>query len=183
MASGLRNRLSGFLAIDKVNRVYDNSGAWKGPDFTSRLLDDIGVSYLVGNAPRLKKLPAGPFITVSNHPYGGLDGIITIDFMARIRPDYKFIVNRLLSMIKTLTAASYRFSRQAIKIQASRRQASGASVMPLSTSRRGTRSASPFGSRIRLQPQGYEVRDRRWQESILHLIQFGEGSGPANKVL
>jgi len=91
-----------FLAIDKVNRVYDNSGAWNGPEFTTRLLKDVGVSYVVGNPERLRDLPGGAFITVSNHPYGGLDGIMTIDMMARIRPDYKFIVNKLLSLIKTL---------------------------------------------------------------------------------
>ncbi|MDZ7633282.1 MAG: hypothetical protein U5L72_02100 [Bacteroidales bacterium] len=76
-----------LLAIDKVNRVYDNSGAFTGADFTSRLLDDLGVRYMVGNAERLNYLPDGAFITVSNHPYGGLDGIMTIDLFARLRPE------------------------------------------------------------------------------------------------
>ena len=160
-----------FLAIDKVNRVYDNSGAWKGPEFTSRLLDDLGVSYLVGNAARLKELPAGPFITVSNHPYGGLDGIITIDLMARIRPDYKFIVNRLLSMIKTLDCNFI-------------------PVVPTGNKKTGIKAASIRGIRDAIEhlhaghPLGFfpsgavsdfslrdmRIRDRRWQESILHLI-------------
>lgn len=160
-----------FLAIDKVNRVYDNSGAWRGPEFTERLLDDIGVSYLVGNSGRLKELPPGPFITVSNHPYGGLDGIITIDMMARIRPDYKFIVNRILSMIKTLDCNFI-------------------PVVPTGNKKTGIKAASIRGIRDAIEhlkaghPLGFfpsgavsdfslrdmRVRDRHWQESILHLI-------------
>jgi len=160
-----------FLAIDKVNMVYDNSGAWQGPEFTSRLLDDLGVRYLVGNADRLKALPDGPFITVSNHPYGGLDGIITIDMMARIRPDYKFIVNRILSLVRTL-------------------ECNFIPVVPTGNKKTGVKAASIRGIRDAIghlregHPLGFfpsgavsdfslrdmRVRDRRWQDSILHLI-------------
>lgn len=161
-----------LLAIDKINRVYDNSGAWTGAEFTSRLLDDLGVRYAVGNAPGLKQLPDGAFITVSNHPYGGLDGIITIDIMARLRPDYKFMVNRLLSHVKTL-------------------EGNFISVVPAGNKKTGIKAASIRGIREALghirsgHPLGFfpsgavsdfslrdlKVRDRRWQESILHLIR------------
>jgi len=160
-----------FLAIDKVNRVYDNSGAWNGPEFTTRLLKDVGVSYVVGNPERLRDLPGGAFITVSNHPYGGLDGIMTLDMMARIRPDYKFIVNKLLSLIKTLDVNFI-------------------PVVPTGNKKHGIKAASIRGIREAIghlgagHPLGFfpsgavsdfslrdmKVRDRPWQESILHLI-------------
>lgn len=169
------HRLAAFamrlLAIDKVNRVYDNSGAWTGVEFTSRLLDDVGVNYMIGNAERLKCLPEGPFITVSNHPYGGLDGIMTIDLFARLRPDYKFMVNKILSMIKTLNANFI-------------------SVAPTGNKMTGVKAASIRGVRETLEhlrkghPVGFfpsgavsdfslkdlRVRDRRWQSGIMHII-------------
>ena len=161
-----------MLAIDKINRVYENSSAWTGAEFTSRLLDDLGVNYAVGNAPRLKQLPAGAFITISNHPYGGIDGIMTIDIMARLRPDYKFMVNRLLSHVKTLDGNFI-------------------SVVPVGNKKTGIKAASLKGIREALShlhdghPLGFfpsgavsdftlrdmKVRDRRWQESVLHLIR------------
>ncbi len=164
-------RVIHILAIDKINKVYDNSGAWTGADFTSRLLDDIGVSYAVGNAHILKQLPDGAFITISNHPYGGLDGIMTIDLMARLRPDYKFIVNRILSLVRTL-------------------EGNFISVVPAGNRKTGIKAASIKGIRDALEhlraghPLGFfpsgavsdftlrdmKVRDRRWQESIIHLI-------------
>lgn len=164
-------RVIRLLAIDKVNRVYDNSGAWRGAEFTSRLLDDLGVNYIVGNAHRLQQLPDGAFITISNHPYGGLDGIMTIDLIARLRPDYKFMVNRLLSLIKTLDGNFI-------------------SVIPAGNRKTGIKAASIHGIREAIghlhagHPLGFfpsgavsdftlrdlKVRDRRWQKSVLHLI-------------
>jgi putative hemolysin len=164
-------RIIRFLAIDKVNKVYDNSGAYTGAGFTSRLLEDVGVSYVVGNAGILRKLPGGAFITISNHPYGGLDGIMTIDMMARLRPDYKFMVNRLLSLIKTL-------------------EGNFISVIPAGNKKRGIRAESIRGVRETIchlhagHPIGFfpsgavsdfslkemRVRDRHWQESVLHII-------------
>lgn len=160
-----------LLAIDKINRVYDNSGAFTGTDFTSRLLDDLGVNYLVGNADRLKYLPDGPFITVSNHPYGGLDGLMSLDLFARLRPDYKFMVNKLLSKIKTLDDNLI-------------------SVEPAGNKKAGVKAASLRGVRETIQhlrnghPMGFcpsgavsdfslrdlRVRDRKWQNSILRVI-------------
>jgi putative hemolysin len=50
------------------------------------LLNDLGVNYMIGNPDHLTKLPEGSFITIANHPYGGLDGVILIDLMAGLRP-------------------------------------------------------------------------------------------------
>ncbi len=174
--SGARgHRLAEFimrlLSIDKVNWVYDHSGAYTGAEFTSRLLDDLGVNYVVGNSERLKSLPEGSFITVSNHPYGGLDGIMSIDLLAGIRPDYRFMVNKILSLIKTLNGNFI-------------------SVTPTGNKKTGVTAASIKGIRESLEhlhnghPLGFfpsgavsdfslkdlHVRDRRWQKSILHVI-------------
>jgi len=159
------------LAIDKVNRAYDKLGAWSGSEFTTRLLKDIGVSYVVGNPERLGDLPAGAFITISNHPYGGLDGIMTIDMMARIRPDYKFIVNKLLSLIKTLEENFIPVVPKGDK-----------QTTIKATSIKGIREAIehlgaghplgffPSGAVSDFSLRDMKVRDRPWQESILHLI-------------
>ena len=153
-----------LLAIDKVNRLYDCYGAYTGSEFTSRLLDDVGVKYVVGNAERLKSLPDGAFITVSNHPYGGLDGIISIDLMAAM-------VNKILSQIRILDGNFI-------------------SVTPTGNKKTGVTSTSIRGIRETLEhlhnghPVGFfpsgavsdfslrdiRVRDRKWQESILHVI-------------
>ncbi len=160
-----------FLAIDKVNGVYQRSGHLRGAAFASGLLEDIGVDYGIGNPERLAELPGGAFITVSNHPYGGLDGIILIDLMAAIRKDYKFMVNQLLARIKTMGDNFI-------------------AVTPAGNDRKGISAASIAGLRETLthirngHPVGFfpsgavsdfslkemRVRDRDWQKGILNLI-------------
>ncbi|MFZ2287429.1 MAG: 1-acyl-sn-glycerol-3-phosphate acyltransferase [Bacteroidales bacterium] len=160
-----------LLAIDKINQVYDHSGAWTGVDFTSRLLDDLGVNYFVGNAERLENLPGGPFITVSNHPYGGLDGIMSIDIFARLRPDYKFMVNRIISMVKTLNDNFVSVVPTGNKMTAIK----AASLRGIRESLEHLRNGHPMG----FFPSGavsdfslrdLRIRDRKWQSGILHLI-------------
>ncbi|MDR2534170.1 MAG: hemolysin [Tannerellaceae bacterium] len=100
----LGNALFKWLSIDKVNQVHANSCHLKGAEFTSALLRDplIEVSYKIHNARYLDELPEGAFITVSNHPIGSLDGIILIDIIASRRPDFRVMVNGLLSNIRAM---------------------------------------------------------------------------------
>ena len=100
LAQGLMN----MLAMDKVNMLYDRNEDKTGPDFTSAVLDDIGVRYELLHPEVLEQIPEGPFITISNHPYGSLDGVMLIDIFARIRPDFKVMVNGFLGRIRTLKA-------------------------------------------------------------------------------
>ena len=161
-----------LLAIDKVNSLHERFGAYSGPAFTTRLLDDIKVKYVIGNAERLRSLPGGAFITVSNHPYGHLDGIISIDLIASIRPDYRFMVNKILSMIKTLKGNFISVTPAGNK----KTGVTGTSLRGIRETLEHLRNGHPLG----FFPSGavsdfslrnFRVRDRRWQESILHVIR------------
>ncbi len=61
-----------------------------------------GVNYGIGNADNLKLLPDGPFITVSNHPYGGLDGLVLMDLIGHYRRTFKVVVTEVLALIEAL---------------------------------------------------------------------------------
>lgn len=160
-----------FLAIDKINQVCYNSRAYTGAEFTSRLLDDLGVNYVVGNAERLKSLPEGSFITVSNHPYGGLDGVMSIDLMARIRTDYRFMANKILHLIKSLNENFILVTPTGNK----KTRITGTSIRGIRETLEHIRNGHPVG----FFPSGavsdfslkdLRIRDRKWQESILHVI-------------
>lgn len=90
-----------WLRVDKVNKVHTRSCHLRGADFTTALLKDpyIDISYKIHNEELLDNLPEGAFVTVSNHPIGSIDGIILIDIFARRRPDFKVMVNGILTNI------------------------------------------------------------------------------------
>jgi len=85
-----------IFGISKVNALYGRSAEYKGVEFTKHFLADLSIKWGIGNAERLKQLPKGAFITISNHPYGGLDGVMLVDLIASLRPKYKFMVNNLV---------------------------------------------------------------------------------------
>ena len=88
-----------FMRIDKINAIYDKHKDKKELEFLNAILDEIGINFEIPEAD-LKRIPKeGPFITVSNHPLGGIDGILLLKFMLEIRADYKIIANFLLQRI------------------------------------------------------------------------------------
>lgn len=101
IGSLLGKALIKWLNVDKVNRVHANNCHLRGADFTTALLKDplIDIQYKLHQAERADDLPAGAFITVSNHPIGSIDGIMLIDIFARRRPDFKVMVNGVLTKI------------------------------------------------------------------------------------
>lgn len=91
------------LEIDKVNRYQAKRANLMGPDFAHAILEDQGVTYDIPEG-QLDRIPAeGGFITVSNHHFGSIDGLILSDTVGRRRKDYKILTTFMLSLIPNLT--------------------------------------------------------------------------------
>ena len=91
------------LAVDKVNAVHSHCCDTPGPEFVKRLLfEEFHNTLRIDNEAVLDNLPQGAFITVSNHPFGALDGIALIHIVASRRPDYKVMVNMILNHISAM---------------------------------------------------------------------------------
>jgi putative hemolysin len=85
-----------------ANEVYNGSKHLTGPAFCKDALDKMGISRVLHNEEVLSQVEGGPFITVSNHPYGHVDGIAIIEAMGSRVPDYKMMVNFILGLIDTM---------------------------------------------------------------------------------
>ncbi|MDE6555815.1 MAG: 1-acyl-sn-glycerol-3-phosphate acyltransferase [Duncaniella sp.] len=98
----LVNGLMKFLSIDKVNWIHDHNFDTPGPPFCRGLLEDLDIKLRIDNEEVLDHLPEGAFVTVSNHPFGAMDGITLIDIVGSRRPEYKVMVNMILNHITAL---------------------------------------------------------------------------------
>ena len=165
-------RISG---VDKVNKAEEaaSSVAGFGSDFAKALLDYVGIDFSIGNPERLDTLPDGPFITISNHIYGHLDGICLIDILGHKRPGYKVMVNQILYWIKPL-----RPSFIAVNPTLDHRTAATAtSINGVKQALEQLRNGLPLG----LFPSGavsdlkpgekWAIRDREWQDPAIRLIK------------
>ncbi len=160
------------LSIKTLSDLYDTIDDRQGAEFAGALLERLGVNYQLGGSKRLRNLPDGPFITISDHPYGGMDGVILIDLIGHLRPGFKVMVTEFLAIIEAL--------RPSLII-----------VNPKNNLNKGITAKNILGVREvleRLQcgePVGFfpsgavsdlslkemRIRDREWQEAVLRLIR------------
>jgi putative hemolysin len=90
------------LRISALNRIYNRNKAKTDLDFLNGVLDDCNIEFEIPEKD-LKRIPKdGAFITVSNHPLGGIDGVLLLKLLLEKRADYKIIANFLLQRIEPL---------------------------------------------------------------------------------
>lgn len=95
------NFIKRLIHQDEINRLLSDNRDYTGVEFATRILHDLDVTYNVhysGSRPD----PSGRYIFVSNHPLGGLDGMILISYIGSHFKDVRFIVNDLLMYIRPL---------------------------------------------------------------------------------
>ena len=90
-------RISGLREAD---RTY--ARAWKMPKeipFCDRALQAVGVRADFSEDELARVPKEGAVVVVSNHPFGGIEGVILLSLLRRVRPDVKAMANFLLSAI------------------------------------------------------------------------------------
>ncbi|NNM23747.1 MAG: lysophospholipid acyltransferase family protein [Flavobacteriaceae bacterium] len=90
------------LKISTMNKIYNKHKHLSDLKFMNALLDEFEIRFEIPEED-LKRIPkTGPFITISNHPLGGIDGILLLKLLLEHRPDFKIIANFLLHRIEPL---------------------------------------------------------------------------------
>lgn len=90
------------LNISALNKIYDRNKHLSDLEFINALLDEFEIKFEIPEED-LKRIPkTGAFITISNHPLGGIDGILLLKLLLEHRPDFKIIANFLLHRIAPL---------------------------------------------------------------------------------
>ena len=89
--------LAGFLmnvlSIDKVNSFYKRNEHLDAISFIDKLFEEVGVKFEF-NEKELKNLPKeGAFLTISNHPFGGIEGLMLLKILLTQRSDSKLMTN------------------------------------------------------------------------------------------
>jgi putative hemolysin len=91
--------LKRVLHQDEVNYVLSTYRT-PGLPFLRDLIRHLNISYTVEGAEKLQQ--GERYLFASNHPLGGLDGVIIMDAIGKIFPDIKFVVNDLLYHLEPL---------------------------------------------------------------------------------
>lgn len=159
------------LDIDKVNWIHDHNFDTPGPQFCRGLLEDLNIKLRIDNEKVLDNLPEGAFITISNHPFGALDGITLIDIIGRRRPDFKVMVNMILNYIVAMRPNFIAVDQTASDDPAKK----AVSMKGIKEAIMQVRRGHPIGffpaGAVGNYNKHLKFEDREWRESIIRLIQ------------
>ena len=164
------NALLRWLHVSDTNALHAANCHKRGADFSDSIVEGIGAKLVIDNEEVLKNLPEGSFVTVSNHPFGALDGIIIISMFARYRPEYKVMVNQFLTCIGAMCDNFI-----SVEPVSSSEKAKAVSMNGIRTAIKHVREGNPIGffpagavSKLKLD---LTTEDREWQSSIVRLIK------------
>ena len=92
----------GVLGLGKINRLFDGAADYQGREFADHLLENMNITIDV-SPEQLENIPKeGGFVVVSNHPFGGIEGVMLLSAIAKVRPDFKLMANFILAHIPNL---------------------------------------------------------------------------------
>ena len=160
------------LNISAINKIYNRNKHLEDLNFLNALLDDFQIKFEIPDED-LKRLPKdGAYITVSNHPLGGIDGILLLKLMIEQRSDFKIIANFLLHRIAPLKPYI-----MPVNPFEDRKDAQS-SVTGFKNSILHLRNGHPLGvfpaGEVSTYKDGKLVVDKPWEEAAMKLVKKAE---------
>lgn len=162
-----------ITGIDQLSERYGRHENLSGQEFVNAFLKDLNLSYEVQGWEHLQpEILNGPFITISNHPYGGLDALILIDLFGNLREDYKLMANKFLSIVKTLNDNFiYVVPKTNDTMEISQESIDGLRETLMHLKGGHSLGLFPSGAVSDFSFRDCCVRDREWQQSAAGLIR------------
>ena len=160
------------FSIKTLSDLSDNVCDRKGAAFAEAMLEQLDQDFMIGYPERLLNLPEGPFITISNHPYGGIDGIILVDLIGNMRPDFKVMVNEFLNLIEPLSSSWIPVNpKDNLQKGVTGKNIQGVKAVLHHLADGHPVGFFPSGAVSDLKLKDMSIQDREWQEPVLRLIR------------
>lgn len=93
--------LKRIIRQDEINGILRDYGHLKDLDFIKPTLESMGITYKVYGSENIPL--SGRHFFVSNHPLGGLDGLVFMNELGKYHRNIKFPVNDILMNLENLS--------------------------------------------------------------------------------
>ncbi len=155
--------------ISSINSFYEKHKHLKGVDFLDAILQHYEIKFEIPEED-FRRLPKdGAFITISNHPLGGIDGVLLLKLMLHHRSDFKIIANFLLHRIVPISP----FIMPVNPFEA--RKDAKSSIAGFKSALSHLREGHPLGIFPAGEVSTYKddrlIVDRPWEEAAIKLIR------------
>jgi putative hemolysin len=157
------------LKISTLNKIYDRNKHLKELPFLNAILDEFQIKFEIPEED-FKRLPKdGAYITISNHPLGGIDGILLLKLMLEREPNFKIIANFLLHRIDPMKP--YIMPVNPFE----NHKDAKSSVVGIKETLRHLRDGKPLGmfpaGEVSTYKDGKLVVDKAWEEGAIKVIR------------
>ncbi len=89
--------------ISSINTFYNGHKHLSGTDFLDAIIEHYQINFEIPEED-FRRLPkSGAYITISNHPLGGIDGVLLLKLLLQHRQDFKIMANFLLNRIEPMS--------------------------------------------------------------------------------
>ena len=161
-----------LVGIDEVNAIHSRYCYSTGVEFSRHLVEDeFKFKLRIDNEEVLARFPEGAFITVSNHPYGGMDGILLLHLVGKYRKDYQVMVNMFLNNITAMRPTF--IAVDPIKTDDPEKKA--VTMQGIRRAMAHVKDGHPLGffpaGAVSKIDRTLHIRDREWQPTITRLIK------------
>ena len=157
------------LRISRLNKIYLKHKEKKDIEFLNAILNEIQIEFKIPEED-LKRIPKErAFITISNHPLGGIDGVLLLKLLVEKRPDYKIIANFLLHRIEPL-------KKYVMPVNPfENRKDSKSSLVGIKNALLHLKNGNPLGifpaGEVSTYKDGKLVVDKPWEEGAIKIIK------------
>lgn len=152
-----------------LTEIWNGLEHKEGIDMIEDALRDLHMD-LEYDVEKLRRVipQSGPFITVSNHPFGFLDGIVLLLIIGRIRPEFRAVANFLLAYFEPISDLFITVN----PFENSGPKGMGGMQKSLDQLNKGLGlGLFPAGEVSTWYPGQKGVRDRQWSASSMRLIK------------
>ncbi len=157
--------------LNEVNALYDKLKDKNGKDFFDAFIKERGLQYIAFEEDLAKIPKTGPFILVSNHPLGAIDGVLMCKILSEVRPDFKVMGNFLLEKIKPMDPYVIPVNPFGGDRKNIRNSAHGMRETLRHLENGGCVGIFPAGEVSNKNNPFNEIRDKEWEKPALKLIK------------
>ena len=159
-----------FLGIKRINKIYNEIFSQSGLNFVDSAIEKLNIKYSISEELE-KVIPSlGPFIIIANHPLGGIEGLLLLKLICKIRPDFKLQGNFLVSYIEEIKDfilpvnpfENYKSAHSSYK---------GIKGAYQHLKEGNSLGIFPAGEVSSYQFKDLKITDRQWQKSSIRFIQ------------
>lgn len=162
--------LSKILALDALDDYYKQSLQSPGYSFSEKILNALNIKINVRKSDLAQIPTEGPAIIVANHPFGGIEGVLLLALLEKVRPDVKIMANYLLKTIPELRE-KFIFVDPFNNEDAVKRNITPMRESIYWVKRGGLLVIFPSGTVSHFQLKERIIADPPWKESIGRLIE------------